>query len=210
MDDSDGQQSEQPNGVGRDEPAQADLEALGLEAGDAAEAANHTVEGPEGVPTAGDSGPVSQEDIDALQSAAGMLDGTTRDIPASPGAVEHQAGAEVQEPASLVDSRPGAEPFELTDLVSPARVDIDAKRVTMLNDVNLHVKLQLGATRMLVEDVLKLSEGSVVELNKLAGDPIDVLVNDRLIARGEVLVLNDNFCVRISEVLSRDPHRVTA
>ena len=183
-----------------EEPAQNDPEALRLGADDAAEA----------VPSAGGGGPVSPEDIEALQSAAGMSDGTTRDFPASPGAVEHQAGAEVQEPPSLVDSLPATEPFELTDLVSPSPVNVDAKRVTMLNDVNLRVKLQLGATRMLVEDVLKLGEGSVVELNKLAGDPIDVLVNDRLIARGEVLVLNDNFCVRISEVLSRDPHRVTA
>ena len=47
-------------------------------------------------------------------------------------------------------------------------------------------------------------EGSVVELDKLAGDPVDVLVNDRLVARGEVLVLNDNFCVRINDILSRD------
>jgi flagellar motor switch protein FliN/FliY len=61
---------------------------------------------------------------------------------------------------------------------------------------------------MLVEEVLKLGEGSVVELDKLAGDPVDVYVNDRFIARGEVLVLNDNFCVRINEILSNDPHRV--
>ena len=104
---------------------------------------------------------------------------------------------------------PHTQPFELTDLRSSASTGVDAKRVTMLNDVNLRVKLQLGQTRMLVEEVLKLGEGSVVELDKLAGDPVDVVVNDRLVARGEVLVLNDNFCVRVSEVLSRDPHRVT-
>jgi len=80
----------------------------------------------------------------------------------------------------------------------------------MLNDVKLRVKIELGRTRMLVEDVLKLGEGSVVELDKLAGDPVDVYANDRLIARGEVLVLNESFCVRINEVLSRDPHRVSA
>ena len=62
---------------------------------------------------------------------------------------------------------------------------------------------------MRVEEVLRLDEGSVVELDKLAGDPVDVIVNERLIARGEVLVLNDIFCVRISEVLSVDPHRIT-
>ena len=54
----------------------------------------------------------------------------------------------------------------------------------------------------LVEDVLRLCEGAVVELDKLAGDPVDVYVNDRHVARGEVLVLNDNFCVRINEVLT--------
>ncbi len=55
---------------------------------------------------------------------------------------------------------------------------------------------------MLVEDVLRLNGGSIVELDKLAGDPVDVYVNDRRVARGEVLVLNDAFCVRISEVLA--------
>ena len=56
---------------------------------------------------------------------------------------------------------------------------------------------------MLVDEVLRLGKGSVVELDKLAGDPVDVFVNNRLVARGEVLVLNDNFCVRISEIVSR-------
>ena len=54
---------------------------------------------------------------------------------------------------------------------------------------------------MLVEDVLRLAEGSVVALDKLAGDPVDVYVNQRLVARGEVLVLNDNFCVRVNEIV---------
>jgi flagellar motor switch protein FliN/FliY len=75
----------------------------------------------------------------------------------------------------------------------------------LLGDVQLHVKIELGRTKMLVEDVLRLGEGSVVELDKLAGDPVDVYVNDRPVARGEVLVLNDNFCVRINEILSGTP-----
>ncbi len=74
--------------------------------------------------------------------------------------------------------------------------------MTLLSDVHLNVKIELGRTRMLVEDVLRLSEGAVVELDKLAGDPVDVYVNDRHVAKGEVLVLNDNFCVRINEVLA--------
>ena len=54
---------------------------------------------------------------------------------------------------------------------------------------------------MLVEDVLRLGEGTVVELDKLAGDPVDIYVNERHVARGEVLVLNDNFCVRVNEII---------
>ena len=76
--------------------------------------------------------------------------------------------------------------------------------IDLLKDVDLNVKIELGRTRMLIEDVLRLAEGSVVELDKLAGDPVDVYVNDQLVARGEVLVLNDNFCVRIGEIVSQD------
>ena len=64
-------------------------------------------------------------------------------------------------------------------------------------DVELDVKIELGRTQMLLEDVLKLRRGSVVALDKLAGDPVDVYVNGRLAGRGEVLVLNDNFFVRL-------------
>lgn len=106
--------------------------------------------------------------------------------------------------------RPDTQSVSLPTFTEESDLEIDAKRVTMLNDVKLRVRIELGRTRMLVEDVLKLGEGSVVELDKLAGDPVDVYINDRLVARGEVLVLNDNFCVRISDVLSRDPHRISA
>lgn len=80
----------------------------------------------------------------------------------------------------------------------------NSTNIELLSDVMLNVKIELGRSRMYIEDILKLGEGSVVELDKLAGDPVDVFVNDRLIARGEVLVLNDNFCVRIGEIISQD------
>ena len=123
---------------------------------------------------------------------------------ASSGSAAPPQAAPATAPAPL-DSRP----FDLPEIGTTDAVGIDAKRVTMLNDVKLQVKIELGRTRMLVEDVLQLGEGSVVELDKPAGDPVEVFVNDRLVARGEVLVLNDNFCVRISEVLESDPHRVS-
>ncbi|MGI9013782.1 MAG: flagellar motor switch protein FliN [Phycisphaerales bacterium] len=75
--------------------------------------------------------------------------------------------------------------------------------IALLSDVNLKVKIELGRTRMYVEDVLRLNAGSVIELDKPAGDPVDIFVNDRHVARGEVIVVNENFCVRVSEILQR-------
>ena len=97
---------------------------------------------------------------------------------------------------------PDGQQLDLPDL-SGAAAGGDAEKLELLDDVDLDVKIELGRTSMLIEDVLRLNEGAVVELDKLAGDPVDVFVNDRIVARGEVLVLNDNFCVRINEVLDR-------
>lgn len=94
-----------------------------------------------------------------------------------------------------------AAPLELPNFQQVMR-EAQASSIDLLRDVELNVKIELGRARMLVEDVLKLTEGSVVELDKLAGDPVDVFVNDRLVARGEVLVLNDNFCVRVNEIVA--------
>ena len=80
----------------------------------------------------------------------------------------------------------------------------DPTGLSMLGDVTLNVKIELGRTLMYVEDVLRLNEHSIVELDKAAGDPVDIYVNDRHVARGEVLVVNDNFCVRVSEIISPD------
>jgi flagellar motor switch protein FliN/FliY len=93
----------------------------------------------------------------------------------------------------------------LPDFDGAGSTATSARDIDLLADVNLNVTIELGRTRMLVEDVLRLGEGSVVELDKLAGDPVDVFVNGRHVARGEVLVVNDNFCIRVSEILSRTP-----
>ena len=99
------------------------------------------------------------------------------------------------------DAEPSA--FDLPDLQgSSDQPGASGNPLDLLADVDLNVTIELGRTRMLVEDVLKLDQGSVVELDKLAGDPVDIYVNERLVARGEVLVLNDNFCVRVHELVS--------
>jgi flagellar motor switch protein FliN/FliY len=88
---------------------------------------------------------------------------------------------------------------------SPSPPVAETAEIQLLGDVNVDVRIELGRTRMHVEDVLRLSAGAVVELEKLAGDPVDVYVNGRHVARGEVLVLNENFCVRVNEVLEPLP-----
>lgn len=124
-----------------------------------------------------------------------------------------QAAALAQEAGEAASARQpppasGPQPFELPAF-DKLQVDKQAKAISLLADVNLNVKIELGRTRLSVEDVLRLSEGSVVELDKLAGDPVDVYVNERHVARGEVLVLNDNFCVRINEILAPVPTPIT-
>jgi flagellar motor switch protein FliN/FliY len=112
-----------------------------------------------------------------------------------------QAIASVEQPVETALA--GLAPFELKDLAgTPASGE--KATLELLSDVDLDLRIELGRTQMYLEDVLKLKRGSVVTLNKLAGDPVDVFVNGRMVARGEVLVLNDNFCVRVTELVSGD------
>jgi flagellar motor switch protein FliN len=76
--------------------------------------------------------------------------------------------------------------------------------IELLSDVEMGVTVELGRTRMLVRDILELSSGSVIELDRAAGSPIDVLVNGTLIARGEVVVIDEEFGIRITEVIGYD------
>ena len=85
---------------------------------------------------------------------------------------------------------------------TPANTDVAT--LELVRDVQLDMTIELGRTHMQLEDILKLKQGAVVPLDKLAGDPADIYVNGRLIARGEVLVLNDNFCVRVAELIAGD------
>jgi flagellar motor switch protein FliN/FliY len=78
-----------------------------------------------------------------------------------------------------------------------------SESLDILMDVPLQISVELGRTRMPVKEVLSLQHGSVVELDRMAGEPVDVLVNDRLIARGEVVVIEDRFGIRITETISQ-------
>jgi flagellar motor switch protein FliN/FliY len=75
-------------------------------------------------------------------------------------------------------------------------------KLELILDIPLRVSVELGRTKMIVNDLLQLGQGSVIELAKLAGDPLEVLVNDKLIARGEVVVVNEKFGIRLTDIIS--------
>lgn len=129
------------------------------------------------------------------------------DKPSSNHPLEAKAAKLLEEAQTALNQldAPQAEPkqFQLESLIGEGGPP-DKCSIELLRDVDLDLKIELGRTHMLLEDVLKLRKGSVVALDKLAGDPVDLYVNGRLVGRGEVLVLNDNFCVRIAELLGSD------
>jgi flagellar motor switch protein FliN len=77
-----------------------------------------------------------------------------------------------------------------------------ARNLDLILDIPLRVTVELGRARMVVSELLNLSQGSVIELTKLAGEPLEVLVNDKLVARGEAVVVNEKFGVRLTDIIS--------
>jgi flagellar motor switch protein FliN len=77
------------------------------------------------------------------------------------------------------------------------------RNLDFLLDVSLQVSVEVGRTRMTIQDLLQLGQGSVIELTKLAGEPLDVYINERLVARGEAVIVNEKFGVRITDIISQ-------
>ena len=92
---------------------------------------------------------------------------------------------------------------QFTEFTQPSLKQTEARNLNMLLDIPLQVTVELGRTKRSVKDVLELVSGSIIELDKLAGEPVDILVNSRLIAKGEVVVIDENFGVRITDILSK-------
>ncbi len=175
-----------------------------------------------GQAAAQDSSPLAQESIDNLLQQAGKAlatpsgqpapsqqttpDPTTGDEGMLPGDVDYllKQAEQALESINARDSQDlpqNASAFHLEEF-SGAAASSENATLDLIRDVELDLKIELGRTHMYLEDVLKLRKGSVVPLDKLAGDPVDIYVNGRLIARGEVLVLSDNFCVRVAELIA--------
>ena len=115
-----------------------------------------------------------------------------------PGAAEAGAPEEAATgPAPQREAAPGAQPAPKANGAASTGLDF-------VLDLPLEISVELGRTSMLVGELLQLGQGSVVELDKLAGEPLEVLVNHKLVARGEAVVINDKFGVRILDVVSAE------
>ncbi len=161
-------------------------------------------------PSASSTDPSQQLDPSEIEDLLSQAQPGPQGTPADPKTEELLDQAEADLAAALSGSaRPEgqpnaqqAQPYQMQSFDKTAGNSNTTLPLTFLQDVELDLRIELGRTELLIEDIVKLREGSVVPLDKLAGDPVDILVNGRLVARGEVLVLNDNFCVRVAEILS--------
>jgi flagellar motor switch protein FliN/FliY len=100
------------------------------------------------------------------------------------------------------DDGGGSKPMSVNDDAARAQ-RTDFSKLKMILDIPLKVSVELGRTKMLVNDLLQLGQGSVIELDKIAGEPMEILINDKLVAMGEVVVVNEKFGVRLTDVVSQ-------
>ena len=110
------------------------------------------------------------------------------------GAGEGAGETAVEEKEEVVDEEGSAETAG-EESGEPASLDL-------ILDIPLAVTVELGRSKMLINDLLQLGQGSVIELTKLVGDPLEILVNDKLVARGEVVVVNEKFGVRLTDIVT--------
>jgi flagellar motor switch protein FliN/FliY len=117
------------------------------------------------------------------------------------GAEEDPWAAALEEQAAAEAEQPKADPAPVAQLSDEGkrRTDVD---LDMVLDIPVTISMEIGRTQISIRNLLQLSQGSVVELDRLAGEPMDVLVNDTLIAHGEVVVVNDKFGIRLTDVIS--------
>jgi flagellar motor switch protein FliN/FliY len=100
-----------------------------------------------------------------------------------------------------ISMTPNVQPVQFANLQS-ANVHEEQSNIGLLMDVYMEMTVELGRTKKLIKDILTIGEGTIIELDKLAGEPVDILVNHKLIAKGEVVVIDENFGVRVTEIVS--------
>ena len=108
------------------------------------------------------------------------------------------------EPAqpSNQEAHTNIQPVQFSSFDETAATQVEPNNLDMLLDIPLQVTVELGRTKRMVKEILEVSQGSIIELDKLAGEPVDILINNKLIAVGEVVVIDENFGVRVTDILS--------
>jgi flagellar motor switch protein FliN/FliY len=94
-------------------------------------------------------------------------------------------------------------PVQFANFQGGGFAQAEETNLNLLLDIPLKVTVELGRTQKQIKDILELSQGSIIELDKLAGEPVDILVNNKLIAKGEVVVIDENFGVRVTDIVSQ-------
>ena len=113
-----------------------------------------------------------------------------------------QAFGSAQGPAmGMSQPPPNVQPVQFANLQSPS-FSGEQGNIGLLMDVFMELTVELGRTKKLIREILGIGEGTIIELDKLAGEPVDILVNHKLIAKGEVVVIDENFGVRVTEIVS--------
>lgn len=160
-----------------------------------------------------DTGELSQEEIDkAFETVNGSGGESGKTDDSSVSVSQDEIETAVNGEASEAQSRTKTTSDDEINIVRPKAFENFSKpessgtgqNIDMLLDVTLPISIELGRTSMPIEDILNLGPGSVVELNRLAGEPVDLLVNDKLIAKGEVVVVDENFGVRVTSMVSHE------
>jgi flagellar motor switch protein FliN/FliY len=117
--------------------------------------------------------------------------------------LEAEANALTEEAEEETEvSEEGAEAESEIEASSEEGEEGKSENIDLIMDIPLKVTVELGRTKMVVSELLNLGQGSVIELSKLAGEPMEVLVNDKLVARGEAVVVNEKFGIRLTDIIS--------
>lgn len=148
---------------------------------------------------------------EAQQSAVEEPEPTGAEVaeqqPAAEPAVEPEVGEPVAPPEAEEASRAGEAAEAETTSVREGPTEFEPRSIELLGNIEVEASAELGRAQLSIREVLELRPGSVVQLNKMLGDPADLMVKDKLIARGEVVVVDDRFGVRITELVSQGPER---
>lgn len=155
---------------------------------------------------------MADEQLDGTEAAA---DATTEQEAAAPVdeeamanewaaamAEDEMAGVNKQQKEQAYNTSSDAAFPDMTDAAKTPRPEDQRHELDFILDIPLDISAELGRTRLLINELLQLGQGSVVELNKLAGEPLEIYVNGKLIARGEAVVINEKFGVRLTDIIS--------